>query len=298
MTQRFLSIGECMVEMAPTADGDYSLGFAGDTLNTAWYARQILKPEWEVAYLTAVGDDAVSERMTDFIRDAGIETEFVQRLPGCTVGLYLIQLDNGERSFAYWRSDSAARRLANDPAFLEAALSTASLIYLSGITLAILSPQNRSTLFDALATARRNGATIAFDPNLRLRLWDSPETTRQTVMTAASVSDILLPSFEDEATFFGDATPGDTARRYADAGAPLVVVKNGDADVLSLSGGQTSGFTPSKVENVVDSTAAGDSFNAAFLASYLDCSDLNTAIAAGSALAAKVITRRGALVEL
>lgn len=297
MTRRFLSIGECMVEMAPTAGGDYSLGFAGDTFNTAWYARQIFKPEWDVAYLTAVGDDAVSDRMTGFIRNAGIDTEFVQTLPGCTVGLYLIQLDSGERSFAYWRSDSAARRLANDPALLEAALSTASLIYLSGITLAILSPQNRSTLFDALATARRNGATIAFDPNLRLRLWDSPETMRQTVMTAASLSDILLPSFEDEATFFGDATPDDTAHRYAGVGAPLVVVKNGGADVLSLSDGRTGSFTPPKVENVVDSTAAGDSFNAAFLASYLDRSDLDTAIAAGSALAAKVITRRGALVE-
>ncbi|MCY0096327.1 sugar kinase [Hoeflea ulvae] len=298
MTRRFLSIGECMVEMAPTADGTYSLGFAGDTLNTAWYARKIFNPDWDVAYLTAVGDDAISGRMASFIADAGIETEFIRKVPGCTVGLYLIQLDNGERSFAYWRSDSAARRLANDTGLLDAALASASLIYLSGITLAILSPQSRTALFDALATARRNGATVAFDPNLRLRLWDSSETMRQTVMAAAGVSDILLPSFEDEATFFGDATPSDTASRYSGAGVPLIVVKNGGGEVLSLCRGQTGSFTPAKVDNVVDSTAAGDSFNAAFLASYLDCTDLGTAIAAGSALAARVITRRGALVEL
>ena len=98
MKQTFLSIGECMVEMAPTANGDYHLGFAGDTLNTAWYARQTLGPDWDVAYFTAVGQDAVSERMTDFIRDAGIRTGLIRELPDHTVGLYLIQLDNGERT--------------------------------------------------------------------------------------------------------------------------------------------------------------------------------------------------------
>jgi len=121
---------------------------------------------------------------------------------------------------------------------------------------------------------------------------------RQTVMAAAKVSDILLPSFEDEATFFGDATPDDTARRYAGAGAPLVVVKNGGGDILSLSAGQTGSFSPALIDNVVDTTAAGDSFNAAFLAAYLEAGNLDLAIANGAALAAKVITQRGALVDL
>ncbi|KJS11674.1 MAG: 2-dehydro-3-deoxygluconokinase [Hoeflea sp. BRH_c9] len=298
MTRRLLSIGECMVEMAPTANGEYHLGFAGDTLNTAWYARRTFNQDWDIAYLTAVGEDAISDRMVGFIGDAGIETGFVQRLPGCTVGLYLIQLDNGERSFAYWRSDSAARRLADDPELLDAAFASASVIYFSGITLAILSPQSRLRLLGSLAAARRNGATVAFDPNLRPRLWDTAETMRQTVMAAAKVSDILLPSFEDEATFFGDATPDDTARRYAGAGAPLVVVKNGGGDILSLSTGQIASFSPKKVDNVIDSTAAGDSFNAGFLATYLESGNLDAAIADGAALAAKVITQRGALVDL
>ena len=298
MTRRFLSVGECMVEMAPTATGDYHLGFAGDTLNTAWYARQIFDQAWDVAYLTAVGDDAISNRMLDFIGKAGIQTGLVQKLPGCTVGLYLIQLDNGERSFAYWRSDSAARRLANDPALLDSAFATANLIYFSGITPAILSAHTRLTLLGALASARRNGATVVFDPNLRLRLWDSPDTMRQTIMAAAAVSDILLPSFDDEATFFGDATPEDTTRRYAGVGVRLVVVKNGGDEAVSLFEGKISRFTPAKVADVVDTTAAGDSFNAGFLATYLESADLDAAMAAGAALAARVITRRGALVEL
>jgi len=297
MKQTLLSIGECMVEMAPTADGHYSLGFAGDTLNTAWYARQTFAEDWDVSYLTAVGEDTISSQMVDFIGNAGIRTNLVQRLTDCTVGLYLIQLDDGERSFAYWRSDSAARRLANDPARLEAAFATMDLIYFSGITLAILSPCSRSTLFDALATARQNGATVVFDPNLRPRLWDGQDTMRQTIMQAANVSDILLPSFEDEATFFGDAAPDETARRYAGAGVPLVVVKNGGDEAVCLAKGEISRFTPAKVENVVDTTAAGDSFNAGFLASYLKTGNLDAAMSAGAALAARVIAARGALVK-
>ncbi|MEM5474100.1 sugar kinase [Hoeflea sp. AS60] len=298
MKQSFVSIGECMVEMAPTESGDYHLGFAGDTLNTAWYARHKLGPDWDVAYLTAVGQDAVSERMIDFIRKAGIRTDLIQTLPDRTVGLYLIQLDNGERSFAYWRSDSAARKLASDLDALKAALETAGVIFFSGITLAILSPQDRITLLDAIAEARANGATVAFDPNLRPRLWDNPETMRDAVMSAAAVSDILLPSFEDEATAFGDATTEDTARRYAGAGAGLVVVKNGGREMVALDNGEIERVTPSLITSVVDSTAAGDSFNAAFLASYLKSGELVAAITAGIDLAARVLTRRGALIDL
>lgn len=298
MTQRFLSIGECMVEMAPTAKGDYRLGYAGDTFNTAWYARQLFDRNWDIAYLTAVGEDVISRQMVSFIANSGVNTELIQHLKGCSVGLYLIQLENGERSFAYWRSESAARRLANDPARLDAALGLADVVYFSGITLAILPPERRSALLDAIATVRRNGATVVFDPNLRSRLWESPDTMRQTITTAAAHSDIALPSFDDEATFFGDQTPADTARRYAGAGVGTVVVKNAGDEALCLAKGEMSRFTPTRIDPVVDTTAAGDSFNAGFLAHYLETADLNAAMAAGSTLAARVISERGALIRL
>ncbi|WP_394688125.1 sugar kinase [Hoeflea sp.] len=298
MTQTFLSIGECMVEMAPNGTGDYQLGFAGDTLNTAWYAKHTLGPGWEVAYFTAVGQDAVSERMCDFLETAGIQTGHISKLPDRTVGLYLIELSNGERSFAYWRSDSAARQLAADRGALTKALEEAQVIFFSGITIAILSPAHRRTLLESLADARKNGATIAFDPNLRPRLWNDPETMRNTVMAAARVSDIVMPSFDDDALAFGDRTTQETAQRYADAGVPLVIVKNGDGPMIAMKKGRIETFTPTPVTEIVDTTAAGDSFNAGFLASYLDSQDLPRALAAGAELAAQVITRRGALIDL
>lgn len=297
MTQTFLSIGECMVEMAPNGTGDYQLGFAGDTLNTAWYAKHALGPGWEVAYFTAVGQDVLSDRICRFLDAAGIHTGHIRRLPDRTVGLYLIELSNGERSFAYWRSDSAARQLAADRSTLTKALESAQVIFFSGITIAILSPAHRLTLLESLAEARNNGATIAFDPNLRPRLWNDPETMRNTVMAAGRVSDIVMPSFDDDALAFGDRTTQETAQRYADAGVPLVIVKNGDGPMIAMDKGRIETFTPTPVAEIVDTTAAGDSFNAGFLASYLGTRDLSLALAAGAELAARVITRRGALVD-
>jgi 2-dehydro-3-deoxygluconokinase len=294
--RRVLAIGECMVEMAPQAGGLYAMGFAGDTFNTTWYLRRCLPADWSVGYLTGVGQDAVSDRMLGFMSDSGIDTGAVIRRPDRTVGLYMIQLsDQGERSFAYWRSQSAARLLADDGAVLAQHLSDVGLAYFSGITLAVLDAPGRARLFSALAAARAAGTKVAFDPNLRPALWADTKVMCETVMQAAAVSDIVLPSFDDEARWFGDADPAATLARYAQAGE--VVVKNGEGPMLVQADDRLFDFQPPKVAKVVDSTAAGDSFNAAYLAARLTGPNVPVALQAGAALAGRVIGARGALVE-
>ena len=294
---RIVSIGECMVELAPTGDGHFALGYAGDTFNTAWYLRRLL-PEAAVDYLSAVGEDAVSARMLDFMAAEGIGTAHIRRLRDRSVGLYLIQVDKGERSFAYWRSTSAARNLADDPKVLAAGLAGARLAYLSGITLAILAPEPRAALLAALRMARAAGTLVAFDPNIRPALWPDADVMRRALTEGAAHADIILPSFDDEAQHFGDATPEATARRYAAAGAELVVVKDGPNPVVSLQAGVLETHRlPAPAATPVDSTAAGDSFNAAFLAVWLQDKPLAQAVSAGATLAAKVIAAPGALVR-
>lgn len=297
-TPRFVAIGEAMVEMAPApAAGTYKMGFAGDTLNTAWYIRRALPQTWQVDYLTALGQDGVSDNMAEFIAAAGIGTDQIARLAGRTVGLYLIELKDGERSFSYWRGQSAARFLAQDPARLRKGLAGAQMVFLSGITLAVLEGEGRANLYAALAQARENGAVVVFDPNLRPRLWHDAETMCRVIMEAAALSDIALPSHEDEATFFGDADLEATAERYAAAGAGLVVVKNGGGDMLTRHNGASAIHAPEKVAEIVDTTAAGDSFNAGFLAQWVQTGDVAESIRAGAKLAGFVIGRRGALCE-
>ena len=292
---RIVCVGECMVEMAPRdAAGGFGMAFAGDTANTAWYLRQ-LRPDWRIDYLTAVGTDAVSDRMLRFLEDAGIGTGHVARVADRTVGLYLIELEHGERSFAYWRGESAARRLADDQGALDCALEGADLVFLSGITLAILAPRGRAALLASLARAARSGTIVAFDPNLRPRLWEGGAVMCEAVTETARQARIVLPSHDDEAAAFGDAGPAKTLARYA--GVETVVVKNGAGRILYRHQNQGGHHDPVAVAEVIDSTAAGDSFNAAFLAALLAGEGVAAAAGAGAALSAHVIKGRGALVQ-
>ncbi len=294
---RILAIGECMVEMAPSGpDNTYRIGFAGDTMNTAWYLRRLLPEADQIAYLTAVGIDALSDQMVAFLDSAGIGTHDIIRRADLTVGLYMIQLQDGERSFSYWRGQSAARTLARSSIALTKALAGTDIVYFSGITMAILPPQDRLRLLAAFGQFRAGGGEVVFDPNLRPRLWSDPNGMTDTITSAAQVSTTILPSYEDEATWFGDTTPADTARRYAGCGAGTVVVKNGPDEILIWNAGATSSVSPKAVRNFVDTTAAGDSFNAGFLASRLAGKSPDRAAEDGAKIAARVIQSRGALV--
>ncbi|MBD3678769.1 MAG: sugar kinase [Rhodobacteraceae bacterium] len=293
-----LCVGECMVEMAPTAGGDFRMGFAGDTYNAAWYARRLMPKDWTVGYVTGVGADAISDRMLATMQEAGIDAGAVRRVPERTVGLYLIQLDKGERSFAYWRGQSAARTLADDPGWLEDVFARAGAIFYSGITLAILPDETRETFLDALEQARARGVVTIFDTNMRARLWPGAEAMCAAIMQGAAKADIVLPSFDEEQDAFGETTQAEVAARYHEAGARLVVVKNGAGEILvSEAGAELFRHTPQPVKSVVDTTAAGDSFDAGFLAAYLQGQALPDAVSRGAELAAQVVQAPGALVE-
>lgn len=293
----FLAIGECMVEMSPAGAGLYRRGFAGDTFNTAWYARRILGPDWSVGYLTCIGTDAVSSELTAFMAGEGIDTGALRPVPDRTVGLYMISIDGGERSFSYWRSQSAARLLADDAGWLEAQLASADIVYFSGITLAILAPDRRTDLSKAIRAARGRGALVAFDTNLRPRLWEDRAAMQAGIELGASLADIVLPSFDEETGLFSDATPDATIARYRALGATTIAVKNGSGEVTlwtSVAGRQV--VTTDPVKAVVDTTAAGDSFAAAFVSAIAQGIAPDLAATRASELAGRVIQHPGALV--
>lgn len=288
----FMAIGECMIELSGGTEAMYRQGFAGDTFNTAWYVRQALPAGIPVSYFTAVGTDSMSDRMVDFLARAGIVTDAILRVPDRRPGLYMIEQKDGDRHFTYWRDRSAARLMADDPEILASTFAGKSMLYFSGITLAILAPEARIRLKEAL---QASGACLAFDPNIRPVLWESADVLRREIEAAAAISHIVLPSFDDEARHFGDANPAATAARYAAWGVGEVVVKNGAAPVQLHLGGTLSELPVPPVERVVDATGAGDSFNGAYLAARFAGDGALQAAQAGVATSARVIAQHGAI---
>lgn len=231
-----ISVGEAMVELAPVGEGHYRRGFAGDTFNTAWHMSQALQGRASVGFVTRVGQDRISDAFVSELAADGLDATVILRDPVRGMGLYMIQLDGVERGFHYWRDTSAARGLAADADTLSRALAGVGLIHLSGITLAILPAADRENLFTALALARTNGARVSFDPNIRPRLWASMDEVRQVIPQVLALTDIALPSFDDETLVWGDANPQVTIARMAAAGVAEVAVKDGAKPVAVYSG--------------------------------------------------------------
>ncbi len=291
-------IGEAMIEVShQDTAGAARIGIAGDTFNTAVYLRRLL-PDASVSYVTALGTDRPSEMIFEAARSHGLETNLIERRPGLSPGLYMIFTDpQGERSFSYWRSASAARTLFAAPRTVAPGdLSECDLVYFSGITLAIIAPQARAELLAWLAAFRSQGGRVAFDPNYRPALWASADEARAAMIAAFAQTDIALPSLDDEIALFGGGEAETIARLLA-AGIGSGALKRGASGPVALDG---SGEAPevATVAEVVDTTGAGDSFNAGFLAKALSGGSIFDAMTAGHALAAKVVQHRGAILPL
>jgi len=287
------SIGECMIELSGGQASNWRMGFAGDTFNTLW-ALHALSGDRPATYVSAFGDDPFSRDQIDFLATHGIGIGSSPVISGARPGLYAITLTGAERSFTYWRGDAAARQLASDPVKLTKSLEDQSLVYFSGITLAILDTQGRKVLLEALATARSAGSLVAFDPNYRPRLWPSREAAQVAITEALGVTDIALPTYPDEETLFGDETPAATAARLAQQ-VGEVVVKNGEQPALIVAGGASESIEAVHVPSPLDTTGAGDSFNGGYLAARLAGFAPAEAAKRAHRVAAAVVQVRGAL---
>lgn len=285
---KIVCAGEAMIELSIDAPGR-QIGFAGDTFNTAAYLARVL-PAGVVEFASVVGEDALSDRMLAFIQAQGVGIRSIGRHPERLPGIYSIALDqDGERSFAYWRDQSAARTLFSDGFGV---LEGADLVYFSGITLAILPPAVRNALIDHLADFP---GKVAFDSNYRPRLWESADVARGAMERAWGICDIALPSIDDEFALFGDADAEAVRARFRGYGVTRGVLKRGAEGPLPLNPDVSFGTFP-PADNVVDTTAAGDSFNAGYLAAILNGDTEEGAAQKAHALASKVIGAPGAIV--
>ncbi|WP_034945251.1 2-dehydro-3-deoxygluconokinase [Erwinia oleae] len=303
MTQKKIAvIGECMIELSQK-NSDLSRGFGGDTLNTAVYiARQVDAAQLSVEYVTALGIDSFSSDMIDAWQRESVNTSLVQRLDNKLPGLYVIETDaQGERTFWYWRNDAAARFWLDTERAEEICQQLAHFdyLYLSGISLAILSPESRKKLMALLTACRKNGGKIIFDNNYRPRLWSAKEHAQAAYREMLQVTDIAFLTLDDETLLWGEADAETVIERTHASGVSEVIIKRGaDACVVSLEG-QPPLVVPAvklSASSVVDTTAAGDSFSAGYIAVRLSGGNALDAAKRGHLTASTVIQHRGAII--
>lgn len=293
-------VGECMIEMRGEPASGFSQTFGGDTLNAAVYLSRLNPGAGVIAdYITAIGADSFSDAMRQLWRDEGVGDRHVRVISDALPGLYFIQTDNqGERRFLYWRGEAAARRMFDGP---EAdvtlrALADYDYVYLSGISLAILTATGRERLMHALRLAREGSTRIVFDNNYRPHLWPDAQAARGAYAEALRLTDLALITWEDDAALFGYADAEALFRAYAGFGVGEVVVKRGAASCLVQCAAGRFNVPAEPVRQLVDTTAAGDSFSAAYLSCRLQGGEPQLAARWGHRLAAQVVQHRGALI--
>ncbi|MCK3658323.1 ketodeoxygluconokinase [Pasteurellaceae bacterium Pebbles2] len=290
-----------MIELNGELFGAMRQTYGGDTLNTATYLARVSLPEnIGVHYVSALGTDKLSGGMLTRWQADGIQTNWVLRDERRSAGLYLIQLDKqGERTFLYWRNQSAARYLLQHPdyATVLAKLKSVDMLYLSGISLAILPENDRTLLLKQLAELKKSGVEIAFDSNFRPKLWESLAQAQDCYKALLPLVDVALVTFDDEQMLWNDADEQATIARLSQFGIGKIIVKQGKCGAIFCENGEQTFVPTTAVKNVVDTTSAGDSFNAGFLQGYLQGKLLQTCCQQGNELAGIIIQHKGAIIE-
>lgn len=308
-----VAIGEVMVELAPfpidtpeavneisaaTGRDIMALSFAGDTYNTSVYMSRL---GVQTDYLTNLGEDIYSQQIVQRMINENIGTGMIQCLASRSPGLYIIRnTPDGEREFFYWRNEAPARELFSTTENSEALfqkLKQCDCVYLSGITLAIIGNQSRQNLLLVLEKLRSAGVTIAFDSNYRPRLWRDQQEAQNAMLQIMQHTDIALLTLDDELLLWGDATIDGCKQRYATCNLRELILKRGAEDVVIMTSNARVHIPVPPVAGVIDTTGAGDTFNAGYLAARLHHKSVEDAARQGIRCAGIVIRHRGAVIE-
>ena len=298
-----VALGEAMLEFNQTTPGQpqYLQGFGGDTSNAAIAAA---RAGARSAYLTRVGADTFGKALLDLWKREGVNTAAVQPDTHAATGIYFVTHGASGHEFSYLRAGSAASRMTpqwlhgvpllskNIPNSPAEVIAASKILHLSAISLAI-SPDACDTAFAAMALARAAGTRVAFDSNLRLKLWPLARA-QACIEKAVALCDIFLPSLEDMVTLTGLTQPDKVVDWSHAHGAAIVVLKLG-ADGALVSDGQRRLHVKARTVAVVDATGAGDCFCGNLLARIALGDDVFAASRYANAAAALAVQAYGAV---
>ena len=270
-------------------------GFGGDALNAAVYlAREA--HELSVALVSAIGDDPSSDALLALCREEGIDVSHLRRVPGARLGSYRVSVDDvGERSFEYERSLSPFRGALDDGKLLPDA-GVVDVLVFNGIAMAVLHEPGRRALLAFAETVHTLGGLVAYDINHRPALWVGPHEAASWLERIAPIADVVLASADDGRALLGVNSASEVAAELRALGTHEAVVTDGPGPTAVAILDQVEEVLVAVPRRVIDTTAAGDAFDAGYLVSRSRGADPPAAIEAGHRLAAGVVAHRGAIV--
>jgi len=295
-----MMLGECMIELTQGSEpGNFKQSFAGDVFNTGIYIKRCLNQASEVSFLSVIGEDAMSDQLLSLMADEQLETNLLYRSKANKMGLYVVNVDDhGERSFSYWRENSAARQLMK---FIKQepnkdVLAAVGTVFFSGISIAILSENDLAEFWAFIKSLKSTGCQVVFDPNYRPVLWSSPQAARDAFAIAYSLSDTVLPGVDDHIELYDQQTANEVASHLESIGIKEIIIKNGEQGVLISVDGERIQIDITPVDKVVDTTSAGDAFNGGYLSARHQGKSVEDAVNYAASVAGCVIQHKGAIV--
>jgi 2-dehydro-3-deoxygluconokinase len=254
-----LAIGEPLMELSESTDGQYASGFGGDTSNFIIAAS---RQGALVGYQSAVGADTFGTKFLQLWNHEKVNTYFVKVDPDHHTGLYFISYGEQGHEFTYHRAGSAASYLSEKD-IKEEAFNDLRYLHISGITQAI-SNSACDAVFKAVHFAQEKGVTVTYDPNLRLKLW-SLERARAIIHSTLPYVDIFMPSLDDVTHLTGLQDPNQIVNYYLELGVKMVVLKVGRQGAIVATQEERT-HIPGFPVNAIDATGAGDTFDGSFVA--------------------------------
>ncbi|WP_062064969.1 sugar kinase [Cellvibrio sp. OA-2007] len=298
--KRIVIIGESMLELSPASPDLWQQSFAGDVHSLAVYLKRCAPEAIQVSFMSAVGVDAASTKLISSLQQEDIDTSLIYKHPSKTLGLYMINnTPSGERSFQYWRNDSAAKQVMHlHQAQVSAATFTVpDQVFFSGISLAILEKNSRTLFWDFIHHLKKKGTQVIFDPNYRAKLWDSIEDCKAQYELAFHASNLVLPSLEDFTNLYQLDSAIAVSKFLSAYDIDEIIIKDGPAPIIYQSSQEQLEVAIEPVTQVIDTTAAGDSFNGSYLAARARGLNPENAIRFAAKISALVIQHKGAILN-
>ena len=291
------SIGEAMIEISNIKNSLYNQSFAGDTLN---FCNYLDKKKINAFFLSAIGKSDFNQPLLDFVRSKNISTKYIKQINQFEIGLYLIKnKDNGEKQFFYWRDESAAKHYFNNIDFLNLykELKNFDYIYFSGITLSIIHISKLNNFIKLLKLLKRKKIKIVFDFNIRPSRWNK-KNLNIFLDSVLKFVDICFLSGEDMNYWKNKnniKSYEQIVRKYKLKHS--IFRKNAKFTYVFLNKTRYV-FRNKLLKKVVDTSGAGDGFNAAYLSNFIVNNDPVLALKAGSSLGSKIVMKKGAIVDV